>query len=143
MLLNPFKDPVLFTTLAPASRTASHLLLRSSSDLLCRSALRCGGPLWGGHPHRFHRRHCLRADRTDLPHPSRDDSGDPGQRRGPVPAALPLRLHHPDQEVALPARAGLGPPRVRAADPVTCGQCTTVVCVCLKVHPIYLSGLIS
>lgn len=77
---------------------------------------RCCSLVRSGHPHGFHCSHRVRADWSDLPHPAGDDSSDPGQRRGSVPAALHLRFHHQDQEAALPPRAGLGTPRVRKVE---------------------------
>ena len=83
---------------------------QKQAAVLSPSVPRCGRSVGGCHPHGVHGSHRVRADGPDLTHPARDDCGDPGQRRSPVPAALPLRLHHPYQEVAIPARAGLGTP---------------------------------
>lgn len=77
---------------------------------------RCSSVVRSGHPYSFHCGDCVRADWADLSHPACDDSRDPRQRGGTIPAALPLRFHHPDQEVALSPRAGMGTPRVSKMD---------------------------
>lgn len=123
-LLKATQGSSLFTTLKRADlddcfhrQEAFAFIIPSleRSSFISPPPSRRGGLVRSGHPHGLYRCHRLRADRSDLPHPAGDDSGDPGQRRGPVAAAVPLRLHHQDQEAALPARAGLGPPRVRTA----------------------------
>lgn len=93
MLLESLQGPCFIYHLEASEQNSRLSSKPSCSGLLSPPLLlvrRCGGPVWSGHPHRFHRRHRVRADRTDLPHPSRDDRGDPGQRRGPVSTALPL-----------------------------------------------------
>ena len=115
---NPLKDP-LYLAPDPTLKT-TELYNCLSAELAHPTVLsptqRCGGLVRSGHPHSFHRCHRFRADWPDLPHPAGDDSGDPGERCGPVPAALPLRLHHQDQEAALPPGAGMGTPRVRKVE---------------------------
>ncbi|TNN22019.1 hypothetical protein EYF80_067868 [Liparis tanakae] len=74
---------------------------------------RSGGADGRRDAHGVHGGDLLRADGSDLPHPAHDGGRDPGQHGGPGPAALAVRLHHPGQEAALPARARLRTHEVR------------------------------
>lgn len=118
--LDAHRSGWMFPTVSTIEKPSPLLFRRLSIPLfISPPSSRCCSLVRSGHPHGLHCRHRLWTDRPDLPHPAGDDSGDPSQRCGPVVAAVPLRLHHPDQEAALPARAGLGSPRVRTAPHVT------------------------
>jgi len=64
---------------------------------------RCGSHDGSRHTHGFHCSNLLRADRSNLAHPAHDGGRHPRKHGGPGPAAFSLRLHHPDEEAALPA----------------------------------------
>ncbi len=81
--------------------------------MVCPFPFRCGGADGGRHSHRFHCGNLLRADRSDLSHPSHDGRRHPGQHGCAGSATVTVRLHHPGQEAALSPRAGLRPHKVR------------------------------
>ncbi len=87
--------------------------LRPDTLLVCPFPFRCGGADGGSHSHRFHCGNLLRADRSDLSHPSHDGRRHPGQHGCAGSATVTVRLHHPGQEAALSPRAGLRPHKVR------------------------------
>lgn len=82
------------------------ICLPSSHQLCLRPPPRSSSSDGGRDPHRFHRRHLLRADGPDLAHPPHDGGCDPGQHGGSGAAAIALWLHHSSQEAALPAGIG-------------------------------------
>ncbi len=87
--------------------------LRPDTLLVCPFPFRCGSTDGGRHSHRFHCGNLLRADRSDLSHPSHDGRRHPGQHGSAGSATVTVRLHHPGQEAALSPRAGLRPHKVR------------------------------
>lgn len=98
MTIPPFSIPPVYSHEVPSFHLPPSLII------LFHISDRSGGIDWGCDSHGVHGSYLLWADRPDLPHPAHDGGSNPGQHGGPGPAALTVRLHHPGQEAALPAR---------------------------------------